>query len=80
MGMSLKRTSTERSADWADKQADAIVNAFLADDQPEDLLRLERAIAVALRAAYEGRTEMHHKERRRSLGVGGKQKRSAQKE
>jgi len=49
MSSSLKKTSAE---DWAAKQADAIVNAFLADNEPEDLLRLERAIADALRAAY----------------------------
>ena len=38
---------------WAEKQAEAIVDAFLADGEPEDLLRLEQAIANALRLSYE---------------------------
>jgi len=47
----MKRMSG-KSADWAAKQADAIVTAFLDDDDADDLLRLERAIAEALHAAY----------------------------
>lgn len=43
---------------WAEKQAEAIVDAFLADGEPDDLLRLERAIANALRLAYERREAM----------------------
>jgi hypothetical protein len=31
---------------WAEKQAEVIVDAFLADGEPEDLLRLEQAIAA----------------------------------
>jgi hypothetical protein len=40
---------------WAKKQAETIVDTFLADGEPEDLLRLERTIANALRLAYERR-------------------------
>jgi hypothetical protein len=39
--------------DWAEKQADAIVDDFVADEGPDDLLRLQQAIANALRLAYE---------------------------
>ena len=37
---------------WAEERAEAIVDAILADGEPEDLLRLERAIANVLRMAY----------------------------
>ncbi|WP_447979966.1 hypothetical protein [Candidatus Nitrospira bockiana] len=40
-------------ANWADTTAEAIVDAFTADSGPEDLLRLQHAIAAALRDARE---------------------------
>src|SRR6266850_911141 len=43
---------------WAERQAEGIVDAFIADEEPEDLLRLEEAIANALRRAYERRRDM----------------------
>jgi hypothetical protein len=39
--------------DWADKEAEAIVDRFVADESSADLLCLEQSIAEALRAAYE---------------------------
>jgi hypothetical protein len=39
--------------DWADKEAEAIVDRFVADESAADLLRLQQSIAQALRAAYE---------------------------
>ena len=39
--------------DWADKEAEAIVDQFVADESSADLLRLQQSIAEALRAAYE---------------------------
>ena len=39
--------------DWADKEAEAIVDRFVADESSADLLRLQQSIAEALRAAYE---------------------------
>lgn len=39
--------------DWPDKEAEAIVNIFVADQRPDHLLRLQQAIAEALRTAYE---------------------------
>ena len=53
---------------WAEKQAEAIVDAFLADEEPEDLLRLERAIAHALHQAYGSRLTT---QRRRVRGLSG---------
>ena len=42
--------------DWADRQAETIVDAFLAYQGENDVLRLRRVIAVALcRAAEMGR-------------------------
>jgi hypothetical protein len=37
--------------DWAEKEAEAIVDKFVADEGPDDLLRLQMAIAAALRKA-----------------------------
>lgn len=49
-------------ADWAEQQAEAIVDTFVADQGPEDLLRLQQAIANALRQAYErGKREKEKK-------------------
>lgn len=45
--------------DWADKKAEGIVDAFVADTGPEDLLRLQQAIAKALRQAYAGGRNRH---------------------
>ena len=46
------------SNDWAEGEAEAIVDQFVADERPDDLLRLQTAIAVALRKAYDkGRAE-----------------------
>jgi hypothetical protein len=53
---------------WAEKQAEAIVDAFLADGEPEDLLRLEQAIANALRLTYERGQAM---QRTRVSGLSG---------
>lgn len=44
--------------DWADMEAESIVDTFVADQAPDDLLRLHLAIADALRRAFEqGRKE-----------------------
>jgi len=53
MGSSLKRVSVKESAGWAERQAEIIVDTFLSDGAPEDLLRLEQAIADALRRAHD---------------------------
>ena len=39
-------------ADWADKKAEEIIEAFVADTGADDLLRLHQAIAKALRQTY----------------------------
>lgn len=39
--------------DWAELKAEALIDAFVADEGPDDLLRLQVAIAEALRDAYE---------------------------
>ena len=39
--------------DWADKEAEGIVDRFVEDESSADLLRLQQSIAQALRAAYE---------------------------
>jgi hypothetical protein len=39
--------------DWAEKEAEVIVDAFVADESSSDLLNLQGAIANALRRAYE---------------------------
>jgi len=39
--------------DWASQEAEAMIDAFIADHGPDDLLRLQTAIARALRNAYE---------------------------
>jgi hypothetical protein len=39
--------------DWAEKEAEAIVDRFVADESSADLLRLQQSIAEALRAAYD---------------------------
>ena len=54
---------------WAEKQAEAIVDAFLADGEPEDLLRLEQAIANALRLTYERRRALQRTRVRGSSGT-----------
>lgn len=38
---------------WAEEEAEAIVDRFVADDTPEDLLHLQQHIAAALQSAYE---------------------------
>lgn len=38
---------------WTEKEAEAIVDRFVADESSADLLHLQQWIAVALRAAYE---------------------------
>lgn len=44
--------------DWAEKQAENILDAFIEDDGADDLLHLQQAIASALRSAYQrGKTE-----------------------
>jgi hypothetical protein len=46
--------------DWAEEEAEAIVDKFVADQGPDDLLRLQNAIAAALRKAKaygEGRAQ-----------------------
>ena len=46
--------------DWAEKEAEAIVDRFVADESSADLLRLQQSIAQALRTAYEkGKKEKH---------------------
>jgi hypothetical protein len=39
--------------DWAEKEAEAIVDQFVADESSSDLLRLQQSIANALRTAYQ---------------------------
>ena len=39
--------------DWAEKEAEPIVDRFVADESSADLLRLQQFIAEALRASYE---------------------------
>jgi hypothetical protein len=38
--------------DWADNEAERIVDDFVANESSEDLLRLQEAIAAAIRDAY----------------------------
>jgi hypothetical protein len=40
-------------ADWADKKAEKILDAFMADKTPEDMLHLQESIADALRLAFQ---------------------------
>jgi hypothetical protein len=47
------RRSRRQVIEWAAKQAEAMIDAFLADEEPDDLLRLEQAVAKALHLAYE---------------------------
>ena len=49
----MKRFHTATSAmpDWADREAEHIVDKFVAYEGPDDLLRLQQSIAAALRAA-----------------------------
>ena len=63
--------------EWAEKQAEAIVDAFLADGEPEDLLRLEQAIANALRLAYERRRAMQRTRVRGSSRTRGKRRKKS---
>jgi len=39
--------------DWANNEAERIVDDFVANDSSEDLLHLQEAIAAAIRDAYE---------------------------
>ena len=39
--------------DWAEQEAEALVDRFVADESSADLLRLQQSIARALKAAYE---------------------------
>jgi hypothetical protein len=39
--------------DWATKEAERILDAFMASEGSDDLLKLQIAIAEALRQAYE---------------------------
>lgn len=39
--------------DWAEKEAEAIVDRFVADESSADLWRLQQSIAEVLRTAYE---------------------------
>jgi hypothetical protein len=61
---------------WAEKQAEVIVDAFLADGEPEDLLRLEQAIADALRRTYERRRAMQRRTARGSSRTRGKREKT----
>ena len=38
---------------WADKEAERILDAFMASEGSDDLLKLQTAIANAVRRAYE---------------------------
>ena len=47
--------------DWAEKEAEAIIDRFVADESSADLLRLQQSIAEALRAAYQkGKEAKNH--------------------
>lgn len=39
--------------DWADEEAEAIVDQFVADESTIDLLHLQESIAQVLRTAYQ---------------------------
>jgi hypothetical protein len=39
--------------DWAEQQAEAIIDAFMADESSADLLHLQQMIEEALRRAYD---------------------------
>lgn len=39
--------------DWADQEAEVVVDRFIADESSTDLLCLQQSIAHALRIAYE---------------------------
>lgn len=60
--------------DRAERQAEAIVDAFLADEEPEDLLRLVQAIAEALRSARKRANLQEPTGPRGSLGKRAKRK------
>ena len=62
---------------WAEKQAEAIVDAFLADGEPDDLLRLEQAIVKALGLAYERGRAMHRTKISGLSGMRGKRKKKS---
>ena len=62
---------------WVEKQAEAIVDAFLADGEPEDLLRLEQAIVNALHLTYERGRAMQRRRVRGSLGTRGKRRKKS---
>ena len=62
---------------WAKKQAESIVDAFLADGEPQDLLRLEQAITNALRMAYEGGRAVQRTRVRDSSRMRGKRKKKS---
>ena len=38
---------------WAEREAETIIDAFVAYEGPDDLLRLQHAIAAALHRAFE---------------------------
>lgn len=60
--------------DWAEKKAEAIVDAFLADEKPEDLYRLVQAIAEALRSARKSANMKQKPGGRGTLGRGTKRR------
>jgi hypothetical protein len=39
--------------DWAEKEAEAIIDQFVLDESSSDLLRLQQSIAQALLMAYQ---------------------------
>jgi hypothetical protein len=46
---------------WAEEESEAIVDRFIANDAPDDLVRLQNTIAAALLSAYEkGRKQLDH--------------------
>lgn len=69
MSIPLRKASAKGLTSWAKKQAEVIVDTFLADSAPDDLLRLEQAIAAALRRACERGQARQLTRRRRSTGT-----------
>ena len=45
---------------WVEEESEAIVDRFIADDAPDDMLRLQNVIAVALLKAWEKGRNQHH--------------------
>ncbi len=52
MTQNTVRLKSTIMGDWAEKEAEALVDRFLADESSADLLCLQQSVARALRMAY----------------------------